>query len=254
MKKKGIIAIAALALLICGACGVNATQSGSGQSIKDVLSGIGSGASKTGSTIGNIIEGVFTKTDLTLEDIAGQWTAEGSAVTFKSDNFLKKAGGIAAAAAVETELDPYYKQYGLTGAVLTMEKDGNFTLAIKKMTLSGTAERKSEGVFTFKFQAFGIASLGSMDAYVEKSGSSINVMFDADKLKKIVSLAATLSGNKLATTASKVLDEYDGICVGFKMKKTGEATGSSTSTSTETESQAGSAMDALKGIFGGGKK
>lgn len=252
MKKKRIIAMAALALLVCGACGVKA--SGSGQSIKDIFSGIGSGASKTTSTIGNIIEGVFTKTDLTTEDIAGQWTAKGSAVTFKSDNFLKKAGGIAAAAAVETELDPYFKQYGLTGAVLTMEKDGAFTLAIRKMTLSGTATRKSEGVFTFKFQAFGIASLGSMDAYVEKSGSSLNVMFDADKLKKIVSLAATLSGNKMASTASKLLEQYDGICVGFKMTKTGNAKGSGTSTSTESDSSTGSAMDALKGILGGGKK
>lgn len=249
MTKKGIIAIASIAMAIIGVCGIQA--SASGQSLKDIFGGISNGASKTTSTIGNIIEGVFTKSDLKLEDIVGEWTSKGSAVTFKSDNLLKKAGGVAAAGAVETELDPYFKKYGLTGAVMTIEKDGTFSLAIKKMTIKGTVERKSEGVFTFNFQALGIMNLGSMDAYVEKSPTNLNVMFDAEKLKKIISFAATISGNKMAGTVSKLLDQYDGICVGFKMSKSGESKDSNATKESGTESTGKSALNALKGILGG---
>ncbi|MDE6295937.1 MAG: DUF4923 family protein, partial [Muribaculaceae bacterium] len=104
--------------------------------IKDILGG-------AGGTVGNLIEGVFTKTNLQVSDMVGEWTIDGSAVTFKSDNLLKKAGGVAAAAAIEAKLDPYYKQYGLTGGTITINNDSTFKLTVKKMTLSGTISKKS---------------------------------------------------------------------------------------------------------------
>lgn len=205
--------------------------------LKDILGG-------AGGALGNVLEGVFTKTDLTVEDIAGEWTSTGSAVSFQSDNFLKKAGGSAAAGAVEDKLDEYYSKFGLTGAVLTVEKDGNFTLTIKKLPIKGTLEVKSKGIFKFNFNAGGLMKLGSMDAYVEKTPTGLNVMFDADKIKKIMTLAASISGSKMVSTADKLLKEYDGICIGFKMKGQ-SATDSSTGNSTTD-----AAVDALKGLFG----
>lgn len=226
--------MAAVVAMSCSAASTPDKKSGLG----GLLDGLGS----AGSTIGNIVEGVFTKSDLTVEDIAGTWTSDGSAVSFKSDNFLKQAGGVAAAGAVEAELDPYYKKYGLTGATLTVNPDGTFELGIKKITLKGTIARKDKGIFTMKFQAFGGIGLGSMDAYVEKSINSINVMFDADKIKKLISFAATLSSNTLTSAVGKALDSYEGMCVGFKMTKTAED-GSKTT-------KADAAVDALKGLFG----
>ncbi len=203
--------------------------------LKDILGG-------AGGALGNIVEGVFTKTDLSVADIVGEWTSTGSAVTFQSDNFLKKAGGSAAAGAVENQLDQYYSKFGLTGAVLKIDQDSTFTLTIKKLPIKGTISVKSKGVFNFNFSAGGIMKLGSMAAYVEKTPSGINVMFDADKIKKIMTLAATISGNKMVSTADKLLKEYDGICIGFKMK--GQATNSNGNSATD------SAIDALKGLFG----
>lgn len=78
--------------------------SASAQSIGDLLKGLGQGSSDIGSTIGNALQGIFTKTDLTIEDIVGEYVSTGPAVAFKSDNFLQKAGGIAGAAALETKL------------------------------------------------------------------------------------------------------------------------------------------------------
>ncbi|MDE6341567.1 MAG: DUF4923 family protein, partial [Muribaculaceae bacterium] len=202
--------------------------------LKDVLGGLGG-------ALGNAVEGVFTKTDLTVEDIAGEWTANGSAVTFQSDNFLKKAGGVAAAGAVESQLDPYYSKFGLNGAVLNIDKEGNFTLTIRKIPVKGTLKVKSKGVFSFKFMAFGSIGLGTMNAYVEKTPSGLNVMFDADKIKKIMTFAASLSGNQMVSAADKILKEYDGICIGFKM--TGKA-------AEGNKSAADSAIDALRGLIG----
>lgn len=229
------MAVAAIALSCTTATFAEPTPS---PDLKDILGG-------AGGALGNIVEGVFTKTDLTVEDLAGEWTATGSAVTFQSDNFLKKAGGAAAAGAVENKLDEYYKKFGLTGAVLKIDKDGSFTLTIKKLPLKGTISVKSKGVFSFDFTAMSAVKLGSMTAYVEKTPSGVNVMFDADKIKKIMSFAATLSGSKMVSTADKLLKQYDGICIGFKM--TGQSANSGSSTGNPATD---AAVDALKGLFG----
>ena len=238
MKKTSIFKMAIAAIALSCSC-VSFAEPTPSPDLKDILGG-------AGGALGNIVEGVFTKTDLTVEDIAGEWTSTGSAVSFQSDNFLKKAGGSAAAGAVENKLDEYYKKFGLTGAVLEVDKDGNFTLTIKKLPIKGTLEVKEKGVFKFNFNAGGMLKLGSMDAYVEKSPAGLNVMFDADKIKKIMTLAATISGSKMVSTADKLLKEYDGICIGFKM--TGKS--AANDGSSEGSSVTNTAVDALKGLFG----
>ena len=42
-----------------------------------------------------MLEGIFTKTNLEIADLVGEYESAGPAVSFKSDNFLQKAGGIA---------------------------------------------------------------------------------------------------------------------------------------------------------------
>lgn len=235
MKKTTLLKTMLAVVALSSSCtNYASTSSGNSTDLKDILSGA-SGA------LGNIVEGVFTKTDLTVDDIAGEWTANGSAVSFQSDNYLKKAGGVAVAGAVEKQLDQYYQKYGLNGAVLQIDNDGNFTLTIKKIPLKGTVSVKSKGEFNFNFTAMGTIGLGTMPAYVEKTPSGLNVMFDADKIKKIMTVAASLSGSKMVSAADELLKQYDGICIGFKM--TGK---SASSTKTATDA----AVDALKGIFG----
>lgn len=240
MSKKNFLrmALAAIAITFSSVSFADPTPQ---PDLKDILGG-------AGGALGNIVEGVFTKSDLTVADIVGEWTSTGSAVSFQSDNFLKKAGGSAAAGAVENKLDQYYSKFGLTDAVLAVEPDSTFTLTIKRLPIKGTISVKSKGVFDFNFSAGGIMKLGSMAAYVEKTPTGLNVMFDADKIKKIMTLAASISGNKMVSAADKILQEYDGICIGFKMKGQNTATG--TDGNTNSESTTNNAIDALKGLFG----
>lgn len=194
------------------------------QGIGNLLKGIGSGSSDLGSTIGNVIEGVFTKSNLEVADLTGEYVSEGPAVTFKSDNLLKKAGGIAGAAALETKLNPYYEQYGLNGMPLSIDSVGNFSLTVMKIKLSGSIEKGSEeGTFRFNLKLGGSMKIGSFTAYVEKSGKNMNLMFDATKLKELISTVASVSGVSMAKTLASLLDSYDGACVGFKMKYAGNA-------------------------------
>lgn len=245
MKKTNILKMALAAIAISFSFGAFAEPTPE-PDLKDILGNAGSVLGGAGGAIGNVLEGVLTKTDLTVADIVGEWTSTGSAVSFQSDNFLKKAGGSAAAGAVESKLDDYYKKFGLTGAVLKVDQDSTFTLTIKKLPIKGTLSVKSKGIFEFHFSAGGMINLGSMAAYVEKTPTGLNVMFDADKIKKIMTLAASISGSKMVSTADQLLKQYDGICIGFKMK--GQNTNSENGNSNGDATN--SAVDALKGLFG----
>ncbi len=215
MKKIKVLAAIAAIILTCS----NMTNAANSGDIKDLLGKLG-GSSSTTETIGNLLEGVFTSSNISVSDMQGSWTSTGPAVAFQGDNFLKQAGGKAAAAAVETKLKPYFTKYGLTGATLTIDESGSFTLAIKKLTLSGTVEATSEqGVFEFKFAVAGKINLGTIKTYVQKSSSSMDVMFDASKLMTIIDAVANYSNISAAKTLSSLLSSYDGMCVGFAFSK-----------------------------------
>lgn len=186
------------------------------QGLGDLLKGLGG----SDSTLGNLVEGIFTKTDISLADIVGDYTSQGPAVAFKSDNLLEQAGGLAGAAALESKLKPYYEQYGLTGMTLSVDSTANFTMTVKKVKLTGDIARNdADGTFTFNIKAMG-KKIGQFTAYVQKSGSDIDLMFDASKLKQLISTVGSLTGGKMTQTLSSVLDSYDGACIGFDMKCT----------------------------------
>lgn len=247
-------------LLFCAVMtitGTNMTNHAQAQSLSDILGGLAgaasgnsngsSGYSGTGSTIGNLLEGVFSSSKLDVSDLAGQWVSTGPAVCFQSDNFLQKAGGVAAAAVVESKLDPYYKQYGLNGAKFDIANDGSFTMTVKGIPLKGVITKDqgaADGLFTCTFTALGSMKLGSFKTYVTKSYNSMDIMFDATKLMSLISGIAKLTGNTLATTASQLLESYDGLCVGFKMNSTGSSTsGSKGSYGNSTKGNSGSSSN-----------
>lgn len=224
MKKSNFIALMATALLAVTPACASTTPSGSGFDLKDIVSGGKSAASSTGDALSGLLEGVFTTSKLEVKDLAGVWTVEGSAVQFQSEDFLKKAGGAAAAGVIEGKLDPYYKKLGLTGGVMTVQTDGTFTLQISKATLNGTIKKKGDGNFTFTFTLLG-QSLAGMTTYVTKSSDKLNVMFDANKLLSLLQLVSKFSGSSVVSSATSLLGSYDGLCVGFEMKKTGTVPG-----------------------------
>lgn len=173
------------------------------------------------SKLGTVANNVLGSGKVTIADIEGQWAYVEPAVEFKSENLLKKAGGSVASTTVVDKLRPYYSKVGLDNMTLDVDSVGNFKMAIKKISFSGTiTERENAGEFVFNFKAMGKISTGSLEAYISKTAlGQIKLTFDASKLITLVNTIATVTGNSSMKTASAMLNSYDGLTAGFVLKK-----------------------------------
>ena len=185
--------------------------------IKEALGGLFPGSSS--SSIENVIGSVLGTDKVELKDMVGTWNYSAPAVSFKSQDLLKKAGG-AAATAIENKIAPIYKKAGITSLKLTIGNDSTFTMNVKKVNAKGTISKGTDGNYIFHFQALGKVNTGSMTAYISKSATgAMDVTFDATKLIKIIETVAKYSNNATIKTASTLLQSYDGVTIGFKLKK-----------------------------------
>lgn len=171
--------------------------------------------------LGDLISGLTAKNDFDLKELAGTWVYSSPAVTFKSDNSLNRIGGVAASAAVEAKLAPYYQRLGLTSAVVTIDSEQNFTIKIKAVTLTGTITRDDDsGSITFNFSAKGKINLGKVSAMATKSANNVlTLTFDASRVITVVEKVATFTKNSSVTALSKLLSSYEGVYAGAKLKK-----------------------------------
>ena len=195
--------------------------------IKDLLNQAGQ-AFENGN-VTDIIEGVLSTSNLEVKDLAGVWTSTGSAVAFQSEDLLSQAGGVAMASTLESKINPYFTKYGIVGSVITIQKDGSFSMTLKKTTLKGKIVKGENNKFILSFEAFGKNNLGNVNLYIQKTSTSMDLMFDASKLKTILSSIASLSKKGLGNSLNTFLNSYNGICIGFKMSKTGKVEGESES-------------------------
>lgn len=171
-----------------------------------------------GEDTGNIIDNILKTDNLEIKDLKGTWKSTGPAVSFKSENVLEKAGGVAAATTLENKLEPIYKKAGLENATFTFTEEGKLTITLKngkKLTGSITKGEK-EGTMIITIDK--LKKLGKLTAYVSK-GTTLSIMFDVSKLVKLVSSIASISGNTTLTTVSSLLKSYDGVYAGFKFDK-----------------------------------
>lgn len=211
MKKKFLAGIAALTVLV--ACDPSTLQNAlssaqSGISTQDLISGVGA-----------LVENLTSSDNITEADLVGSWQYYSPAVSFRSEDFLKKAGGAAAATIIEKKLEPVYKSVGMDKTVLTVNEDKSFNMQFGKMSLNGTLQKDNANkCFVFNFKVLG-ATLVSSSAFVSKTAmNSIVVTFDVSKLEKILSAAAAISGNSTVKSLTSLLSSYDGIRAGFRMK------------------------------------
>lgn len=167
--------------------------------------------------LGSLIGGIISTDNLEVKDLVGTWNYVSPAVSFKSDNFLQKAGGSAAAVALEEKIEPYYNKIGFDAMYLTVAADSTFTMKFKRSTLSGTISREGDN-FVLNVKVANKFSIGKMTAYITKTGSSIDMTFDVTKLVMIMEKIASFSGNTTISTISKLLNSYEGICAGFTLK------------------------------------
>lgn len=195
--------------------GTSSSTSSSTTSDQTTTSGLGSLLG----TLGQTIQNATASTSFSLDDLVGTWKYSSPAVSFDSSNTLQNLGGAAVSTQIENKLATYYKKFGMTSIQLTVDSDYSFSMKLKYGTLKGTISKNDDGTLTFNFSALGSYNYGAINSRATKSGNQLNLTFDAEKLMNMMSTVASLTNNSTLTTAMSLINSYDGIYIGFKMKK-----------------------------------
>ena len=231
MKKCMAIALAVIALGGFNAAafdpkdllnGLKSALGGSGEATETNTETDNTGSNTGGGilgAIGGFINNTLANNNFTVDDLIGTWDYVSPAVSFASDNALKKIGGAGAATALEGKLEPYYNQLGFNNTVFTVADDHSFVLKMGLISLSGEVEKADDGMLEFNFSAFGKVPLGKVRANATKAGSTLNLTFDATKLIQILTKVSSVLNNTTLKTLSSLLSSYDGVYMGFKLQK-----------------------------------
>ena len=172
-------------------------------------------AIQNGSVI-NAITSVIGLDKVSAQNLIGTWAYSGPGCAFTSENLLAKAGGEVAAAQIEEKIRPYYDQVGISASntQITFNQDGTFSSRIAGTNFSGT--------YTFDEASQQIKLKGlllSINCYTKRELNGISILFEAKKLLTVLQTMSALSGNANLQTIGDLSKQYDGVRVGFDMKR-----------------------------------
>ena len=150
-------------------------------------------------------------------DMTGTWTYSGSAIEFESDNLLQKAGGAAAAAVAEKKLDEQLAKVGIKDGQVsfTFNADSTFTSTVGQRTMTGTYSYDA----TDKVVHLRYFKLLNMNAKINCTSTNMDLLFNSDKLLKLIAFISSKSSSTTLKTISSLADSYDGMMLGFALKK-----------------------------------
>ena len=211
MKKMMMAAVAALMLQSCGMTnpGVNGGSQMGGTTTNNSGSSIGSNA------LGGLLDLVVGSVKLSQTDIIGTWSYVEPACAFTSENLLAKAGGSVAAKTVNEKLLPVYKSLHISSGntQLTFNENGQFTGKIGGFPMSGTYTfDAANGLVKMK-------SLTTFTAHLTRSTQGMNFTFESKKILTLLQTVSALSGNTSLSTIGDISKQFNGVRLGFAMKK-----------------------------------
>ena len=199
--KKVILGFAAFACLAMASCG----------NMSQVL-----GAMTNGTGVVNAISSVIGLDKVKAQNLIATWKYSGPGCAFTSKNLLAKAGGEVAAVQIEQKLLPYYQQVKISesNTYITFNENGTFSSKIAGTPFSGN--------YTFDEASQKITLKGlllSVNCYAKKEANGISILFEAKKLLTILQTMSAMSGSKDLQTIGDLSKNYDGVRVGFDMKR-----------------------------------
>lgn len=177
----------------------------------------GAGAQDLKSILSGVAKAVVGNKATTASSIVGTWSYAGPQCQFESENLLSKAGGEVAAKEVEEKMKSVYEKVGMNNIQYTFNEDGTYSYKMKKRTVNGTyVFDDTEKTITMTGK-LGIKTI----AHVTVTGDEMSLVFNADKL---MSVLKTITGaaskvNATAGTINSVAGSYDGLMLGFELKK-----------------------------------
>lgn len=182
--------------------------------------GTTTGSSSTGSSIINgILNNVIGSATFSQADLcAHTWKYSKPGCAFTSENLLAKAGGEIAASKIEEDLSKYYSKFGFSksNTYFTFKTDGTFAAKIDGKSWNGT--------YTFDEKTHAIQLKGlllSASGFATRTANGISLLFEQKKLLTLVKTLSklNLTGSTTMSAVSSIVDNYDGVRVGFEMTK-----------------------------------
>lgn len=198
------------------------TNSGysAGSVVAGVLGGLLGGGTTTGSSIiSGILNNVIGSATFSQADLcAHTWKYSKPGCAFTSENLLAKAGGEIAASKIEEDLSKYYSKFGFSksNTSFTFKTDGTFAAKIDGKSWNGT--------YTFDEKTHAIQLKGlllSASGFATRTTNGISLLFEQKKLLTLVKTLSklNLTGSTTMSAVSSIVDNYDGVRVGFEMTK-----------------------------------
>ena len=203
------------------------TNSGysAGSVVAGVLGGLLGGGTTTGSSstgssiISGILNNVIGSATFSQADLcAHTWKYSKPGCAFTSENLLAKAGGEIAANKIEEDLSKYYTKFGFSksNTYFTFKTDGTFAAKIDGKSWNGT--------YTFDEKTHTIQLKGlllSASGFATRTTNGISLLFEQKKLLTLIKTLSklNLTGSTTMSAVSSIVDNYDGVRIGFEMTK-----------------------------------
>lgn len=182
--------------------------------------GTTAGSSSTGSSIINgILNNVIGSATFSQADLcAHTWKYSKPGCAFTSENLLAKAGGEIAANKIEEDLSKYYNKFGFSNSntYFAFKTDGTFAAKIDGKSWNGT--------YTFDEKTYAIQLKGlllSASGFATRTTNGISLLFEQKKLLTLIKTLSklNLTGSTTMSAVSSIVDNYDGVRIGFEMTK-----------------------------------
>ena len=175
------------------------------------------------STVKDVVASVTGGKKLTVENLSGTWVYVNPAVSLEGDDVLKNVAGSLATSELEKKLKENCTKVGIVEGMFsyTFNADSTFICNIKGRSLSGIYSLNAEDkTMTMSFGSkSGKLKLLKMNAAVVFMDNQLSLLFEADKLLDFISKLSSLSGSTTLQSISKLTEQYDGVKLGFDLKK-----------------------------------
>lgn len=169
------------------------------------------------SLLGGVAKNVIGDKLTTAQSLIGTWNYVSPDCSFKSEQLLAKAGGEVMAAKVEQELSKVFEKLGMDACSYTFNSDSTYSFILKKRKIHGTYSFNPEDKTITMTSRLGV----TQTAQVAVTGSSMSLLFNADKLMTVLT-ALTRVASKVSSAGATIdglINNYDGLLLGFSLKK-----------------------------------
>ncbi len=212
MKKLFVATMVALVMTVPACTTMNGTGS---NGMSDVLSGVLGGLANR-NTANGLLNMVIGYVKIDQRELIGTWSYSAPGCAFTSENLLAKAGGSVAAENVKSKLESAYRHVGMSASntVFVFNEDNTFSARVDGLPMSGT--------YTYDADAGSIKmkmTLMSATGYITRTSSGLALTFESKKLLTVLQTVSALSGNSTVKAVGDLSKQFDGVRVGFELKK-----------------------------------